>query len=353
MKGSCQHMAAASCCPSEVGDGEKRSAEIGYGGHSKLDRGCTAYETSMPVPTQPERGDQIGRGIVLTLITIGVFGIQDAVVKMLVQDYSPFQITMMRYWGFALFALFLVARQAPLRQALRSRAPKLQVMRGILLMADIWFFALALQTVALGELQAIVIVYPLLVTVFAIPLLGEKVGIFRFAAVGAGLVGALVIMRPGGVPLTWGVGFALASAAFYALYIVTTRKVAAIDSAATSMTYAALVGLVLSAGAGVFFWQNMGWADLALVLVIMVTTCAGHGLMTIALTMAPASVLQPFNYFSLPWAIVLSIVLFGQWIDPVSLVGAAIIVGAGLVVMARERHRRVPKAAQEAVPTGE
>ena len=300
-----------------------------------------------------QRADQVGRAIILTITTIGVFGIQDAVAKMLVQDYSPFQITMMRYWGFAAFALFLVARQAPLRRALQTRAPKLQILRGVLLMADIWFFALALQTVPLGELQAIVIVYPLLVTLFAIPVLGEKVGVFRFAAVGAGFVGALVIVRPGGVPLDWGAGFALASAALYALYIVITRKVAAIDSAATSMTYAALVGLVMSAGVGVFFWQNMGWADLALVVVVMITTCAGHGLMTIALTMAPASVLQPFNYFSLPWAIVLSIVVFGQWIDAISLLGAAIIVAAGLVVMARERARLVPKVAEEAVPAVE
>ena len=301
----------------------------------------------------PQRADQVGRAIILTLTTIGVFGIQDAVAKTLVQDYSPFQITMMRYWGFAAFALFLVARQAPLRQALHTRAPRLQILRGVLLMADIWFFALALQTVPLGELQAIVIVYPLLVTLFAIPVLGEKVGVFRFAAVGAGFSGALVIMRPGGVPLDWGAGFALASAALYALYIVITRKVAAIDSAATSMTYAALVGLVMSAGVGMFFWQNMGWTDLALVVVVMITTCAGHGLMTIALSMAPASVLQPFNYFSLPWAIVLSIVVFGQWIDAISLLGAAIIVAAGLVVMARERARLVPKVAAEAVPAVE
>lgn len=299
------------------------------------------------------RADHIGRGILLTLVTIGTFGIQDAVAKVLVQDYSPFQITMMRYWGFAAFALFLVARQAPLRQALRSRSPRLQILRGVLLMGDIWFFALALQTVPLGELQAIVIVYPLLVTVFAIPVLGEKVGLFRFAAVGAGFVGALIIMRPGGVPLDWGAGFALASATLYALYIVITRKVAAIDSAATSMTYAALVGLVMSGAVGIFFWQPMSWPAFAMVVVVMMTTCAGHGLMTIALTMAPASVLQPFNYFSLPWAIVLSVVVFGQWIDAISLFGAAIIVAAGLVVMARERARKVPKAAVEAIPAQE
>lgn len=291
------------------------------------------------------RTDNVGRAIVLTLITIGVFGVQDAISKVLVQTYSPFQITMMRYWGFAAFSLLLVMRQAPLRQALNSKVPVWQVLRGVLLMADIWFFALALRTVPLGELQAITVVYPLLVTMFAIPILGEKVGIFRFVAVAVGFAGALVIVRPGGLPLDWGVGFALSSATLYAVYIVITRKVSQYDSAATSMTYTAIIGLIMSGVVGVFFWQPMGWADFALVVVVMGTTCAGHGLMVYALSMAPASVVQPFNYFSLPWAIGLSAVVFGHWIDPISLIGAAIIVAAGLVVMARERIKRVPVVA--------
>ncbi|ODT74160.1 MAG: hypothetical protein ABS76_37660 [Pelagibacterium sp. SCN 64-44] len=304
----------------------------------------------MTIPAAALRSDQIGRAIALTIVTVAVFGVQDAVSKILVQSYSPFLVTMMRYWGFALFALVLVLRQAPLRQALKSRAPGWQVLRGVLLIADIWFFALALQTVPLGELQAIVIVYPLLVTLFAIPVLGEKVGLFRFAAVGAGFLGALVIMRPGGIPLDWGVAYALASATLYAFYIVITRKVSGVDSAATSLIYIAVVGLVLSSGVGIFFWQPMGWADFALVVVIMATTCAGHGVMVFALTMAPASVLQPFNYFSLPWAILLSILVFGHWIDPISLIGAGIIVAAGLVVMWRERTRKVVLAPEEGLP---
>jgi drug/metabolite transporter (DMT)-like permease len=86
------------------------------------------------------------------------------------------------------------------------------------------------------------------------------------------------------------------------------------------------------------------------VVTVMGTTCAGHGLMVYALSMAPASVVQPFNYFSLPWAIGLSAVVFGHWIDPISLLGAAIIVGAGLVVMARERAKRVAVVADPTLP---
>jgi drug/metabolite transporter (DMT)-like permease len=214
-------------------------------------------------------------------------------------------------------------------------------LRGVLLMADIWLFALALRTVPLGELQAITVVYPLLVTLFAIPFLGEKVGVFRFVAVGVGFAGALIIVRPGGLPLDWGVLFAMLSSTLYSIYIVITRKVSQHDSAATSMAFTGIVGLVLSSAVGVFYWQPMGWGDVLLLLSIVVTTCLGHGLMVFALSMAPASTVQPFNYFSLPWAIVLSAVVFGDWIDPISLAGAGVIVAAGLVVMARERMKRV------------
>ncbi|MCW5722545.1 MAG: DMT family transporter, partial [Devosia sp.] len=84
----------------------------------------------------------------------------------------------------------------------------------------------------------------------------------------------------------------------------------------------------------------------------MATTCIAHGLMIYALSMAPASVLQPFNYFSLPWAILLSAVIFGHWIDPISLLGAGVIVAAGLVVMARERIRKVEVVADATTMSG-
>lgn len=296
--------------------------------------------------------DAVGRAIILNLITVGAFGIQDALSKLLVQDYSPFQIVMMRYWGFAIFALIIVARQAPLREALRSRMPKRQVLRGVLLIVDIWAVGLALRTLQLGELQSIVMAFPLLVTLFAIPILGEKVGVFRLTAVGVGFLGVLLIVRPGGVPLDWGLFFAAFAAATYALYIVVTRQVSAVDSAATSLTYSAVVGVVMATGVGVFFWQPMDWASLGMVGLTVITTCAGHGMMVYALSMAPASTLQPFNYFALPWAIVLSILIFGQGIDPLSLLGAGIIVAAGLVVMARERAKNASVMTDAAAMTG-
>ena len=203
------------------------------------------------------RHDNIGRGILFALIAVVVFGIQDAVAKTLVQSYSPFHITMMRFWAFAAFSLFLVARQGPLREALKTRHPWLQIGRGLLLVLDIWCFAIAVKTVPLAELQAISLVYPLMITLLAIPLLGEKVGVFRFAAVIAGFLGAMVIVRPGGLPLDWGVGFAVLSSAAYALYACMTRIVSRHDSTATSMVYVGLIGLVLSTAVGIGTWTPM------------------------------------------------------------------------------------------------
>ncbi|MGV3490784.1 MAG: DMT family transporter [Devosia sp.] len=302
--------------------------------------------------TGPRR-DNVGRGIALALGAVLIFSTQDAASKFLVQsDVSPFQMTMMRFWAFAAFALIFAWRRMGLRNAFRSKHPKLQVARGLLLVTDIWLFIMALATVPLAAAQSIVLVYPLLVTLFAIPFLGEKVGVFRISAVVVGFLGALVIVRPGGVPLDWGVGLAVLSGATYALYLVLTRKVAADDSPTTSMAYTGVVGLLLSSGVGIFHWQMLDATSWMLIGYIMFTGVAAHGMMIFALSQAPASVLQPFNYTSLPWSILFSIVIFQEAIDAISLLGAGIIVGAGLVVMARERFRKVPQLNGEATLPG-
>jgi len=182
------------------------------------------------------------------------------------------------------------------------------------------------------------------------------VGVFRFTAVAIGFLGALVIVRPGGLPLDIGVLYAMVSAASYAVYIALTRKVSSLDSTATSMVYVGVIGLVLTTIVGMFFWQPMPPGDLVIMVLVMITSTTAHGLMMVALSRAPASVLQPFNYMALPWGIFLSYQVFGHLIDTVSLLGGAVIVGAGLAVMWRERHlakigrASVPQAAEESPP---
>ncbi|MGF7163464.1 drug/metabolite transporter (DMT)-like permease [Rhodoligotrophos appendicifer] len=296
------------------------------------------------------RRDNIVRGILLTLGGIFLFATQDAAQKFLVQSYSPFQITMMRFWASFAFSFAIMVRQGEIRGAFRSGSPILQVLRPIFLVVDIWLFSFALQTISLAELQAILLIYPLIVTLVAIPLLKEKVGIFRMVAVCVGFLGALVIVRPGGVPFDFGVFCAIGAAVTYALYIVLTRKVSETDSTATSMFYVGVIGLIMTSAVGIFFWQPPDAASWALILYIMVTGCVSHAMIIAALGMAPASVLQPFNYTSLPWGILLGYVLFGQMIDPISLMGAIVIIAAGLVVMARERIKKIRPVTNPPLP---
>src|SRR5690606_34691932 len=154
-----------------TGSGGSRTSRYAAG-ETALARSRGQDETmNQTGPGGSRSGDNIGRGILFTVISVVVFGIQDATDKVLVQTYPPFQIAMMRYWAFAAFSLILVAQQAPIRLAFRSRAPLTQIARGLLLIGDVWFFAYAVRTIPLGELQAIVLIYPLLVTLLAIPIL--------------------------------------------------------------------------------------------------------------------------------------------------------------------------------------
>src|SRR6185312_12360907 len=97
--------------------------------------------------------DNVGRGMALALAATFVFATQDATSKLLVQSVSPFQMTMMRFWAFAALALVLAWRKGPIRDALKTGHPWLQVLRGLLLITDIWMFVLALRTLQLPELQ--------------------------------------------------------------------------------------------------------------------------------------------------------------------------------------------------------
>jgi len=290
--------------------------------------------------TQSAAGN-VSRGIGLSVVAVLVFGIQDAVAKILVQDYAVAQVVMMRYWAFGAFSVFLALRQNGFRRALQSKHRGLQIGRGLLLLADILLFASAVRTLPLGELSSIMLLFPVTVTVLAIPLLGEKVGPLRWGSVMAGFVGVLIIMRPGFAIIDGGAFYALGAVLAFSLYTILTRMVAGHDHTATSMLYVGGTGLVLSSIVGAFYWQPLTLAAWGLMGILWLTTTGGHFLVMRSLSYAPASVVQPFNYLMLPWAIVLSFVIFGHLIDFVSLVGAIIIVGAGLAVWVRERQKRL------------
>ncbi len=283
-------------------------------------------------------------GIGFTIVSVALFGMQDVTAKILVQTYPVAQVVMMRFWAFGLFALFLAMRHygfsaSGFAKAVTSKSRGVQILRGAVLLVDILLFATGLRTLPLGEAAAITLTFPIFVTVFAIPLLGEKVGRFRWLAIIIGFIGVLVVLRPGFAVLDIGAIYILVATMLFALYVVLTRIVAQKDSTATSMLYVGVIGMVCSSVAGVFVWQSPDLYAWGIAFVLMAATTGANYFVMRAMACAPASVVQPFNYLLLPWAITLSFIVFGQVIDTISLIGAIIIVSSGLMVWLREGGR--------------
>lgn len=278
------------------------------------------------------------RGVALMVLTMMVFAAQDGVSKYLAERYSVVFITMIRYWAFAVFVVALTSlRAGGLRRAMATRRPWLQAFRGALLALEIVVMVSAFALLGLVESHAVFVIYPLIVTALAGPVLGERVGWRRWAAVGAGFVGVLVILRPGLRVFDPLALIPLLAAAMFAVYHLATRYVGREDPATTSFFYTGVAGAVFITLLGPFFWTPMvGW-DWAWMALLALTGMTGHYLLISALEAAEASVVQPFTYLQLVFASLIGVGVFGEAMDAATVAGAAIIVAAGLFSIWRER----------------
>lgn len=264
------------------------------------------------------------------------FAWQDALTKHLVQTLAAAQIVVVRFFFFALFALVYVARRIGVKAAFRSQRPWTQIARGLLLAGEIMIFAYVIQFLGLAEMHAIFACFPLLVTALSVPILGESVGWRRWLAVFFGFVGTLIILRPGIGVFQPAVILALLTALMFALYNILTRKVSRHDPFETSLLYMGIVGFIGSLIIAPFYWRPVATTDAFWLLLISVTSIVGHMLLIKALTLVPAVILQPFNYFILVWAILIGFLLYGEVLSLTTLFGASIVVGSGIFIAYRE-----------------
>jgi drug/metabolite transporter (DMT)-like permease len=268
---------------------------------------------------------------------MGLFVSADATAKLLTRTYPVVEIT----WGRFLFHLLLLVPLVLLRggAVVRSRRLGLQLTRSMFQVGSTAFFFAAIAILPLATATTISFAQPLLLTVLSIPLLGEKVGVRRWAAVLVGFVGVVIIIRPTGI-VQWAALLPLATAAFSAVYQIVTRIVARIDPVETSLFYTGVGGFVLTSLALPFAWQApdaTGWLLMALMGAL---SAAGHYCIIHAYQRVPASILAPFTFTQLLWATGFGYVLFGDLPDLWTLVGALVIVGSGLYVFYRESVRR-------------
>jgi len=271
-------------------------------------------------------------------MALALFSVQDAITRTLVQDLPVVQILTARFTAFAVFALIFTGWRVGLRTAFATGAPVLQIARSVLIIVEIGLFALGLRTIGLAEVHAIFSLFPLLVTAFAGPLLGEAIGWRRWLAVCAGFAGTLIILRPGGGVFHSAMLYPLAAAFLWALYSIFTRKVSRTDSFETSLVYTALVAAALVTPFGLAAWTQPATEQWLLLAFIAVTSIVSHLLLILALERVEAATLQPFNYLLLVFATIMGFAVFGELPDWWTIAGASIVVFSGLFVIWRERQ---------------
>ncbi len=278
-------------------------------------------------------------GILLMVATTFVFAMQDGISRHLAGEYNVLMVVMIRYWFFAAFVIALAARRpGGVRAVARTGQPVLQAFRGVLLAAEICVMVLAFVLLGLVESHAVFTCYPLLIAALSGPVLGEKVGWRRWAAIGVGFVGVLIILQPGVAVFSPAALIPLLSATMFALYGLLTRYAARQDSSATSFFWTGVTGAVAMTCVGVWFWEPMGGRDWLWMGALCITGALGHWLLIRVYEVAEASAVQPFAYLQLVFAAALGVSVFGEVLELNVVIGAAIVVAAGVFTLLRERR---------------
>lgn len=274
------------------------------------------------------------KGVVFMLAAMLLFAVMDGVNKHLSATYSFVQILWIRYLLLVAIA-FVIAWRKGLVFTFSSGRLGLQIVRGIVLVAEKASFIIAFMYLPLADVHAIAAVSPLIVTVLSVPFLGERVGFYRIFAVMTGFVGVLLIVRPGSGIMTNVAFIPLIAALLFAVYQMLTRAVSRRDSPETSLLYTGIVGAVMLSGLGPFYWKPPVQMDWALLLLVAVLGAAAHFCLIKALKIAAASAIQPFSYSLFLWAIVVGFIGFGEFPSTWTLVGAAIVIASNIYVVQR------------------
>ncbi|MAK80189.1 MAG: EamA family transporter [Marinovum sp.] len=277
-------------------------------------------------------------GILLMIITTIVFASQDGLSKYLATEYNVYMVVMIRYWFFAAFVISMSSRRTGgIKRVSKTKSPILQIFRSLILVAEMCITILAFTLLGLAETHAIFASYPLIIAMLSGPILGEYVGWRRWLAISIGFIGILIILNPGNGIFSPYALVPLAGAILFALYGLLTRYVGQYDSSSTSFFWTGVVGSIAMTVVGLNFWDPVSKSDWSIMLLLSASGVVGHYLLIKCYEVAEASAVQPFAYLQLIWASMIGIIIFGEQITTNVLIGACIIVGAGLFTLWRER----------------
>lgn len=293
-----------------------------------------------------ENEDKPALGIAFMLGAYLCFSFIDTSAKWLaLAGLSAFQLSFMRYFGHFAISLTRIARGGISRDRFGTSHIGLVMLRGSLLALSTVLNFIALRYIPLTLTSTILFSSPIIVCALSGPMLGEKVGVWRWFAIGIGFVGILIAIRPFDESFHWAILLSLFNAFAFAMYSILTRKLAGIVATDTLQFYSGMIGTFALAPLAFFYWQNpTNITDWIILCMMGFFGWAGHELLTRAHGYAPATTLMPYGYSFILYLTVWSYFLFDHLPDRWTITGAMIIVAAGLIIWKRER-RATPKLA--------
>lgn len=280
---------------------------------------------------------QAVQGAMLAALAMCLFSVQDAFVKAMSEDYSVVTILFFRSLGLIPVATYLVWRQGGL-SGFQTRRLGLHALRGGLLFFMFLGYYVALARLQLATAVALVFSAPLMTTLLSVPILKERIGPHRIGAVLVGILGVLIMVRPGGGAFDWAALLCLGSSFCYSLSMVLTRHLGATESLPSLIFYPNLAYLLGAALLLPATWTPIPPAHVVLLVGFGVFVILPHLAITQAYRIAPPPVLAPFDYTTLVWAMLWGWLLWNDLPSIATLLGAAIVVMAGLYVIYRETH---------------
>ncbi len=293
----------------------------------------------------------------LATFSIALFAVMNVCVKLSAATHSVVEIMFFRNLMAAVPVMILIRNHPQGWALLKTSRPLGHFTRGAVGICGMAFFFMSFSRLPLADATALSFATPLVLTALSVPFLGEKVGIFRWAAVIAGFIGVLIIAKPSGNADLTGIAIALSGAVMSAFAMMMVRKLGSSEHALTIVLYFSLFGTMCSAVALPWFWSTPTAESL---LWLCLTGLAGGGaqvLLTQAYALAPAAYVSPFSYLAIIFAAVFGWGIWGEVPSMNVAVGSAIVVGSGLFILYRETVKKVAivntdmEALQPAGPT--
>ncbi|MCR9174891.1 MAG: DMT family transporter [Alphaproteobacteria bacterium] len=287
-------------------------------------------------PTATKGSSNATLGIALLVLAEVVFAGLDTAAKFLGQE-MPIPMVVWGRYLFNMILLLALFRGPKLRRALTVTRPWLTTIRGVMLLSMTYVFFTAIQYIPLADAIAIGFVAPLFVVALSIPVLGEKVGPRRWAAVGVGFVGVVVMLRPGFAEVHWAYGLMLLLALMFAAFVLMTRILTRTEESISMLFHGTIVGTIGSSLIVPAFWLTPTPVQWGILAAMGGLGALAHMLLINAYRAGEASILAPFQYSQIVFAAIAGYLVFGEFPDIWVWSGTAILVASGIYIWYRER----------------